>query len=547
MFNKKVFITGASGTMGFASFKEIYEKRPNFDFNLLLLDNKQSRELFRPYENDPRVNIVWGDLCNYEDVKKCVDGCSFVLHIGGLVSPTADYIPLKTLKVNVSAAENIVKAVKAQKNADDIKVVYIGTVAETGDRNDPIHWGRCGDPIKISVYDHYAISKVKAERIFAESGLKHWVSLRQTGILYPGIINNIEPIVFHIVLRGVLEWATVEDSASLMNKVCDDGVPESFWRRFYNISSGPEYRLTNYEFEDKVMYALGMGHDATKKLFSPNWFITRNFHGHWFTDSDDLENILHFRHNVPINEYFKNLKNTAPWWGKFAFLGANGIGKAFMKQIAYDKRFGTLTWIKNHDKDRLSAYFGSYEEWKKLPTKWEETDLSRPSEVKTYLNHGYDESKPTEELDIEDMKKAAVFRGGECLSETMEKGDLFTPLKWKCACGHEFTMTPNTVLKGGHWCPECDPLPWEYDKIAKVNPFFAQVWYPLHSKEENNRYDLSIYSNYDEIVALEKKGEQKKKSSTMTMFYIAFIIIMIIVAIISLSLSSNSGSHMLLM
>ena len=531
MNNKKVFLTGASGTMGYASFKEIYEKRPNFDFNLLLLDNPQGRKLFKPYQHDPRVNIVWGDLCNYQDVKKCVDGCQYILHIGGLVSPVADYLPIKTLKVNVSAAENIVKAVKEQPNPDDVKVVYIGTVAETGDRNDPIHWGRCGDPIKISVYDHYAISKVKAERIFAESGLKHWVSLRQTGILYPGIIKNIEPIIFHIVLRGVLEWATVEDSASLMNKVCDESVPESFWRRFYNISSGPEYRLTNYEFEEKMMYAMGMGHDAPKKLFNPNWFITRNFHGQWFTDSDDLENILHFRHNIPLDDYINQLKSQAPWYANVAFLGANQIGKAFMKQIALDKRFGTLAWIKNNDSNRLNAYFGSYDKWKNLPTKWEETDLSRPSEQMTYLNHGYDESKPIEELDIEDMKKAAEFRGGECISESMIKGDHFTPLKLKCACGHEFMMSPNTILKGGHWCPECDPLPWEYDKIAKVNPFFAQVWYPLHDKEENNRFDMSIYDNYDEFVALEKKDTKKNINMEFVMMSIFFIIAILMILI----------------
>ena len=549
MNNKRVFITGASGTMGFASFKEIYENRNDFDFNLLLLNNERERKMFSKYSSDPRINIVWGDLCNYEDVKKCVEGCNFVLHIGGLVSPTADYLPIKTMKVNISAAENIVRAVKEQPNADDIKVVYIGTVAETGDRNAPIHWGRCGDPIKISIYDHYAASKAKAERIFAESGLKHWVSLRQTGIIYPGILKNMDPIIFHTVLKGVLEWVTIEDSATLMLKVCDENVPESFWRKFYNISSGSEYRMTNYEFEEKLLYAIGMGHDAPKKLFNPNWFITRNFHGQWYTDADDLENILHFRHNVPVDVYFNELQKKAPYWSNFSFLGANSIGKLFMKHIASDKRFGTLSWIKNKDENRMTAYFGSYEEWSKLPTKWEETDISRPSEEKTYLDHGYDESKPIEELDIDDMRKAAEFRGGKCLSETMTKGDLFTPLKWRCGCGHEFTMSPNTILKGGHWCPECDPLPWNYDKIAKVNPFFAQVWYPLHNKDEDNYYDMSIYKDYPEFQAVERIKETKpnKSLNTDNVFMLIFFFITIFVIIMKFLFSDKFSSNRMLL
>jgi hypothetical protein len=104
------------------------------------------------------------------------------------------------------------------------------------------------------------------------------------------------------------------------------------------------------------------------------------------------------------------------------------------------------------------------------------------------LDHGYDEDKPTEALDLTDMRAAASFRGGACLSETMAQGDLFTKLRWKCAFDHEFEATPNTVLKGGHGCPRCAPPGWNYDEEARRNPFFAQVWYPNHDRDENNFY-----------------------------------------------------------
>ena len=47
------------------------------------------------------------------------------------------------------------------------------------------------------------------------------------------------------------------------------------------------------------------------------------------------------------------------------------------------------------------------------------------------------------------MKKAAAFRGGECLEEKAP-ADIYTPIKWKCADGHEFMMSVNAVLQGGH-------------------------------------------------------------------------------------------------
>jgi len=33
----------------------------------------------------------------------------------------------------------------------------------------------------------------------------------------------------------------------------EEEVPDKFWNRFYNISSGPSFRLTNYEFESKLL------------------------------------------------------------------------------------------------------------------------------------------------------------------------------------------------------------------------------------------------------------------------------------------------------
>ncbi|MBR5437518.1 MAG: NAD(P)-dependent oxidoreductase [Clostridia bacterium] len=498
---KTVFLTGVTGNMGFAGFKELYERRHMYDIVLLVYEGESKDKLKKilPYADDPSVRIVYGDLLSYEDVLDCVTGSDIVLHVGGLVSPVADYYPERTMKTNITAMENIVKAVKAQENPDAVKVVYIGTVAQTGDRNAPVHWGRTGDPIQISVYDHYAISKTVAERILAESGLKYWVSLRQTGILYPEILKNMDPIMFHVPVNGVLEWVTVEDSGRLCAKVCNDKVPEDFWRRFYNISSGADYRLTNYEFEEKLLNVIGMkGKDMPKKLFQPNWFILQNFHGQWYTDADVLEEYLHFRLNVPLDEYLKRLSAKAPKIYKLSGLApAEILKKNLMLPIVNTPLYGTQAWASNGIKDRITAFYGSMERYKSIPDSWDDFEIVIPDKQQmSYLDHGYDESKAFRSLKLSDMKKAAAFRGGRCISRKMVE-DMYSPLEWECAHGHKFSMTPNLVLRGGHWCPECMPIPWRYDEIAESNPFFAQVWYAHHSKDEKNVYTEDIYFAYE--------------------------------------------------
>ncbi len=493
MTKKRVFLTGGTGTMGWATVQEFLNNGADrFELTLLVRPSRKNRKKLAPIAD--KVNIVWGDLCNYEDVLRGVVGSDYVLHIGGMVSPQADYYPAKTRKVNVTAAKNVVRAVKAQPNADEIKVVYIGSVAQTGDRNPPTHWARTGDPIYVSVYDHYAISKVEAERVFAESGLRYWVSLRQSGILYPGILKNYDPIMFHVPIRGVLEWATVEDSGRLMLRVCEQGVPEDFWRRFYNISSGESYRLTNYEFECLLLDAISC--PAPEKIFNANWFTLKNFHGQWYTDADRLEEILHFRSNVPCEEYFAGMKRQLPWYFSLAKIVPACILKLAMRFMAYRKRMGTMDWIRTGNKARIEAYYGSVEEWKAIPD-WKSVDKSRPSEVPTLLNHGYDETKPEEQLTIDDMKAVAAFRGGECLSTEMTPGDLTTPLEWRCHFGHTFNASPRLILSGGHWCPDCEPSPWNYSEIARVNPFFAQVWYVNHREDENLYFDESIFDDFE--------------------------------------------------
>ena len=258
MAKKTVFLTGGTGNMGWAAVQEML-KHPN-EINLKILARKspKNEELLKDLMAKPNVQIVWGDLTDYDSLLDGITGADYVLHVGGMVSPAADWKPYRTQKTNIGAAENICKAVLAQPDPDAVKVCYIGTVAETGGRNYPIHWGRCGDPIKISIYDHYAVSKTVAERTFVESGIKNWVVMRQSGILYPNILKNMDPIMFHVPINGVLEWCTVEDSGRLMcNLVLEDAagnLGSDFWNHYFNIGSGQEYRLSNYEFEEGEDY-----------------------------------------------------------------------------------------------------------------------------------------------------------------------------------------------------------------------------------------------------------------------------------------------------
>lgn len=474
---KTVFLTGATGNMGWAGFQELLKKKDRFHIRLLARDSGKNRKLLSPYLSDPAVSVIWGDLMDPDAVKAAMSGADYVLHVGGMVSPAADYFPEKTLKVNVGSARNIVDAVKAQPNSDDIRVVYIGSVAQYGNRMGEILWGRTGDPVRASRYDMYSVSKCLAEKVFVDSGLKHWVSLRQSGILYGGILKVVNPTAFHVPVRGALEWATVEDSGRLLANVVEDWVPEEFWNRFYNISSGEQYRMSNYEFEERLLKGLGL--PGPDKVFEPQWFALKNFHGMWYEDADVLEDYLHFRANVPVDEYFANMKKGLPWFYKLAFLAPAWVVRMAMKPYAFEKGMGTQDWVKN-DPEKLDAYYGgmdayrSIRTWAQMRPGYMEKNQARATESgeAVVLDHGWDETKALSELTLEDIRAAAEFRGGKFLSD--ELGPSGTIYKWECEHGHVFEASLEYVLLGGGWCTVC-PLDKFHENITPANRFSSQV------------------------------------------------------------------------
>lgn len=497
MKKKTVFLTGACGGMGIQGLMRMVKDTVAYNTLILVRDSEKNRKILKDYMDIDGLEIVWGDLNDYDIVYKCVEKCDLILHVAAFVSPAADYHPEKAMKINYGSTVNLITAIKEQGRQDEVKFVYIGTVAETGDRMPPIHWGRVGDPIKPSMFDYYAVSKVAAERYVIESGLKYWVSLRQTGIIGDAMSAIRDAIMFHNCYDNVLEYVSDRDSGVLLRNLslldATDRMEDGFWGHIYNIGGGEKCRVSTGEMFSRLYGDIGI--KDLSNVLKPKMQATRNFHGHYYLDSDKLENYLHFQHDSMeyyYESYLKGLGAAAPT-AKIVCkvpggekLMATVMGSMFNKLA--DGEHGTAYFIKNNLEDKIEAYWGSRKAWEELPEDYNNFNHFFDWDKKVILDHGYDESKPESELTLEDIQGAAKFRGGELLSTEMKNGDWTTPLEFKCAFGHTFKASPRLVLEGGHWCDECERKSWNYGQRAKVDPFFAQVWKPLHDDNELREY-----------------------------------------------------------
>ena len=45
--------------------------------------------------------------------------------------------------------------------------------------------------------------------------------------------------------------------------------------------------------------------------------------------------------------------------------------------------------------------------------------------------------------------------------------------------------------------PKEKQVPWHWDRVAKTNPFFAQLWAPLHDANEDNVYGPEVFEGWE--------------------------------------------------
>jgi hypothetical protein len=514
MEKQTVALFGSSGTMGIKAFEELWKRRERYNISLLVRPSKKNKKTFRKYEKSVKIKsisktgiverngfkIVWGDATNYNDVKETIRGVDWVLNCMAVISPTADYCQEKAQAVNIEGIRNIITAIESEPEGPQrIKYVHTSSVALTGDRIGSVRWGRVGDPVFSSIYDYYCVTIIAGERLVLESSLQFWVILRMTFIMptnFGKVYNLIDPVMFHMPLDTVMETTTDRDAGMGIVNCLNISEKSDFWRRVYNFGGGPEMQCTAYEYVDMSMKMNGLS--GIEAVMERKWFALRNFHLQLYLDSSILNEYLHFQKDS-LKTWKQSIIENLPWYLKLTRSLAlkypaiqrliDKFAGKMMKDLAENHRNGTRYWYEHGNEKRIIAFFRDYEWYEAIPDWSTERvwETVRNTEVK-HIEHGYEETKS--QLDLDDLRKAAEFRGGKVLSSEWNS-DMFKNLEWECCLGHKFTAKPNTVLKAGHWCPECAHPPWKHNEIAKKNPYFAQIWYEMHDAEENEVYTLS--------------------------------------------------------
>ena len=495
----KIAITGATGNMGQAVVAALRDVDFIDNIKVLSHNGKRTKRLLKANKSlIDKITLVEGSLASADACDRLVKDCDVVLNLGAVIPPRSDQNPKAAVECNEKGTDALVAAIERLETQPAL--IHTSTVALYGDRRKPHLYGRVGDPLLVSPLDIYSATKLRGEFRVLESNIKKWVVLRQTAMLYASMLgDNIhDGLMFHTRFNAPLEWLTAHDSGllikNMLTKMNDGTVPESFWKKCYNMAGGKINRSFGVDTFNDGFAIIG---GCAKDFFKPQYNCTRNFHGMWYSDGDELNELFEYQ-TQSVSDYWREIGEAHPSFKCAKHVPKRIVGHFAVKRLLKDKNSPSY-WANSGDEARITAHFGGMEKYKAL----EKADWSDvlPSEEDYAMRedgdnaepvfYGFDFAKKDEDITIDDLKSVAEAHGGRLVSEAFETGDVYEKLEWETQDGERFTATPYTVLRAGHWFnPIYTSYVWDFDRLSKKDKVFASLWYDSHDRDEDIRYSF---------------------------------------------------------
>jgi len=196
--NKISLITGGAGFIGSHLADRLLEQNSE---KVIILDNFISGSIrnIKHLQNDKRIEIIRGDVRNFQEVKKCIHAVDYVFHEAASKMVISIDNPREDLETNIIGPFNIIQAALNT----NVRIVHASTGSVFGSSNVPMKENHIKNPASP-----YGISKLAGETYMLyyakEFGLRSSV-IRYFHVFGPRQDYSGEAGVVSIFLARVLQ------------------------------------------------------------------------------------------------------------------------------------------------------------------------------------------------------------------------------------------------------------------------------------------------------------------------------------------------------
>jgi nucleoside-diphosphate-sugar epimerase len=293
MIKKKILLTGASGIIGKEIFKQLIARIENYKITLLLRPSRKNIRQFKRWKEI--VEIIWGDIQNYNDVEKAVLNQDVIIHAAGVLPDIAIYKPELAKLTNIGGTANVLEAIKAQKTIP--KIIFTSSAAVYGKGlEDPLI--KVSDPIASNPKDVYTYTKIESEKLIINSGVDYCIFR----ISYVTSVDMLKfrPIMFHIPLNTWLEIIHVKDTAlAIVNAIESDKI----WGKIFNLGGGKDCQIIYRENLSDYYEIMGFGRNfLPETAFAKEGLTCGIFDSQ---ETQDLHSLLKYKRHTLQDFYYE--------------------------------------------------------------------------------------------------------------------------------------------------------------------------------------------------------------------------------------------------
>ena len=286
---KKVLVTGAAGCLGKLVIKYLLSEG-KYEITALDLKCKKTYKALKKYHR--RINIIYGDADDPILIDALVKDHDYIIHLAS-IKPSFSILREKIVKeIDYKASENIVRAITFYN--PKCFLIYPSTTNVYGNKKNAVS---ISYKLSITNNNYYTKNKIETEKLIKDK-LSNYVIYR-----IPTVLTDIikEDFIYNTPINDEAEFITANDCAYALVKTIDHKSEVN--KKIYNLSGG-SVCTSKYGYVLKnILEIYGLSNKYLWSLI----FLEKNFYGNTFSDSKNIEDILHYQ-SESIESYFMVLK-----------------------------------------------------------------------------------------------------------------------------------------------------------------------------------------------------------------------------------------------